>query len=970
MGLSSALGTGFDVGSAIAYLELNTTGFQAGIQSALGQLNGFGSQLSSKMGAIGSSLSNIGSSLTRTVTMPIAKAFQFGIDSAIDFESAFTGVTKTVDATEDEYNELQKVIRNMAKSTSSSAEDIAGVMEIVGQLGIGIDESGTKNLEKFTKTMVMLGDTTNLSAEEASTALAHFTNIMGTSTGDVDRLGSAVVDLGNNFATDEASIVAMATRLASAGRIAGLTEAEVLALSTAMTSVGINAEMGGSAMSKTLARLGKEVAYFEEGTENQLNDIAEISGMTAEQFASVWRSKPVEALGAFITGLNKAGNRSNIVLEELGIKEIRQTQMLQGLSLAYDMMGNAVDTANTAWEENTALSVEAEKRYGTTEAKLNQFKERLKEVGADLGERLIPVLYKLMDIIEKLLAKWDQLSPAQQDAVINFALVAGAIGPVLNALGNLISVVSSVINIFKSLKGAFSFLSGAGATISKVAGGIKTVFSGIGSFLSGAGATIAKVFGGIGLIIGGLITAVKNFVDMWKNGWDVIKTILEALGIALVAIGAIILGAPALVAGIIAGIVFLVSQLAIVIHDHWDSIKNWFIETWQAISDFASIACEAIKEFFVNAGNFITEKWQLVKDWFANVWVTVKENIIQPIMEALTIAGEKISEFWIFIQEKFALLVEWLKNLQNKIKEWFQQLWDHITNFLNDVWNNVKAFLENIFSSISDFISNTTSKIVEFFSNLISKTSEFISNAVSKISEFFSNVVSKISEFISNTISKIKEFFANLLQEIISKTTEIYNKIKEFITNLSSSIIDFISNILGKIKDFFAQLLSAVREKLNEIHSWVQDKFNAIVNFIKGLTPKIYQAGKDMINGLWNGIKEVFSGLWSWVQEHFGWIIDYIKKAWDAISDFGGMIGDTVGGWFDGSHATGLAYVPYNGYVAQLHEGERVLTKQENRDYTEGRNSGGDTYNIYSYEKLDEYGIRRELEKMKRQLDL
>ena len=121
MGLSSALGTGINLGSAVAYLELNTSQFQTGIQTALNQMNGFGSQLGSKMGNIGSSLSSIGSTLTRTVTTPIAKAFQYGIDSAIDFESAFTGVTKTVDGTEAQYKELQQVIRNMAKSTSSSA---------------------------------------------------------------------------------------------------------------------------------------------------------------------------------------------------------------------------------------------------------------------------------------------------------------------------------------------------------------------------------------------------------------------------------------------------------------------------------------------------------------------------------------------------------------------------------------------------------------------------------------------------------------------------------------------------------------------------------------------------------------------------------------------------------------------------------------------------------------------------------
>ena len=129
-------------------------------------------------------------------------------------------------------------------------------MEIAGQLGIA-----TESLTEFTETMINLGVATNLSAEEAATNLAKFANIVNMADYGTDgisnweRLGSVVVDLGNNFATTEADIVEMATRLASTGSLVGLTESQIMALATAMSSVGIQAESGGSTMAKLLKKM-------------------------------------------------------------------------------------------------------------------------------------------------------------------------------------------------------------------------------------------------------------------------------------------------------------------------------------------------------------------------------------------------------------------------------------------------------------------------------------------------------------------------------------------------------------------------------------------------------------------------------------------------------------------------------------------------------------------------------------------
>jgi len=183
---------------------------------------------------VGDKIADVGKSLSTKITAPIVGLGTLATKSAIDFESAFAGVRKTVDATEEQFAQLERGIRDMSKEIPVSATAIAGVAEAAGQLGIQ-----TENILSFTRVMIDLGEATNLSAEEAASALAQFANITQMSQKEFDRLGSTIVALGNNLATTERDIVNMGQRLAGAGAQIGLTEAQIMSFAAALSSVGI-----------------------------------------------------------------------------------------------------------------------------------------------------------------------------------------------------------------------------------------------------------------------------------------------------------------------------------------------------------------------------------------------------------------------------------------------------------------------------------------------------------------------------------------------------------------------------------------------------------------------------------------------------------------------------------------------------------------------------------------------------------
>lgn len=368
--------------------------------------------------------------------------------ASMDFESAITGVAKTTDLTDEELAAMSDSIKALSTEIPATTEKIAAVAEAAGQLGIQKDA-----LLDFTEVMTMLGTATNMTADEAATALARFANITGMATDNYGRLGSVIVDLGNNFATTESEIVAMGTRLASAGKLAGLTEPEIMALSAAMSSVGIEAEAGGTAMAQTLNAIEKAVA---KGGDD-LSEFARIAGMSSEEFSSTWRNDAMSALTSFIGGLGKLdeqGESTVLVLEDLGLTGIRQSNMLKALGLAADQMTGAVNTANTAWQQNTALTNEATKRYATTQSQLTMMQNAYKNLKVAIGDAYTPALREAYSVGTDVLngvAQFIKQNPALVNAITAFAGVLGAVTIALTAYTAIMKIAQAATAAFATV---------------------------------------------------------------------------------------------------------------------------------------------------------------------------------------------------------------------------------------------------------------------------------------------------------------------------------------------------------------------------------------------------------------------------------------------------------------------------------------------------------------------------------------
>lgn len=434
----------------------------------------------------GEKASKVGGTLTKAVTLPVLAIGTAAVKAQIDFESAFAGVKKTVDGTTEQLAALEKGIKDMSKELPSSAEDIAAVAESAGQLGIQTD-----NILSFTRTIIDLGNATNLVGEEGASQLAKFANITQMSQKDFDKLGSTIVALGNNMATTEADIVSMAMRLAGAGKQVGMTESDIMSFSAALSSVGIEAEAGGSAFSKVMLEMQMAI----QGGSESVGDFAKVAGMSTKEFASKFKNDATGALITFIEGLGKLDNKA-VVLEDLGFAEIRVRDALLRASSAGDLFNKSIQIGSQAWKENTALTNEASQRYATTESQIAILKNEIVDMAREIGVELLPTVKDGLIVVKDLIQKFNELSPATKENIIKFAALSAAAGPVIGTTGKLAEGFGGVLKVAGKLS------TGLGTA--------KVATAGVGTAAATAGGTAGVA--GLATSLGGVVLAAAPYV--------------------------------------------------------------------------------------------------------------------------------------------------------------------------------------------------------------------------------------------------------------------------------------------------------------------------------------------------------------------------------------------------------------------------------------------------------------------------
>lgn len=714
-----------------------------------------------KIENFGQKLSGVGTAMTVGVTAPLLAGSAAVTKAAISWESDFAGVKKTNDEVVDSngnvtysYADLESGLRDLAKQLPSSHSEIAKVAEAAGQLGIK-----TQNVKSFTKTMIDLGESTNMSAESAATSLARFANITQMSQKDFDKLGSAIVDLGNNYATTESEITEMALRIAGAGKQVGMSQGDILGFATALSSVGVEAEAGGSAISKVMVQMqlavekgtgafgeleeratnagfsigevsqavvngGKPLKSMAEAlgmnssslkkmykeadkSKTSLENFASVAGISNEQFSKLFKDDPSKAIMKFIQGLSNAekqGTSAIKMLDDMDIKEVRLRDSLLRAANASGVFDNAIKTGNKAWKENSALTEEANKRYETTESKLKMLKNEAVDAAIDLGGPFVDALRDGLKASKPLIkglgdiAKgFSNLSKDQQTNILKWGAFVAGIGPALKILGPTTQAIGKTKIAVGKLSGSLVDLAANAAEKKAIAS-----FSS-GVILAGDSASkAAPKIGGASTQISALGTVASG-----AAGTSGIGAVTGALG----ALSPVLIG----IAGVGGALALGYGAWKLFGEEAWNSgqrVKQWGTdvgaETDKVLDKVQTNTDKASGQFGLMEQGFSTNTEAMVKN-FEIIGQTVEQSLINKI-EGL---DKLIKELPASVDVATKDMIEDEKAKAEEALVTIQENTSRISDIKKNAANNDREISVAEAAIIQDLAENTTRAYVE-----------------------------------------------------------------------------------------------------------------------------------------------------------------------------------------------------------------------------------------------------------------
>lgn len=939
-----------DVGSAVGYLDLDISGFLAGLRSAQSEADTASKNIATKIGnnlsSAGKSLTSAGSTLTKSVTVPIVGAGTAVVKLSSDFESAMSKVSAISGATGSDLDALNQKAQEMGAKTKFSATESAEAFTYMAMAGWK-----TEDMLQGIDGIMALAAADGLDLATTSDIVTDALTAFGLSASDSGHFADVLAKAASNANTN-VTLLGESFKYAApvAGALGYSAEDTAIALGL-MANAGIKGSQGGTALRSSLSRLIKPTddaaALMEKyglsmtNADGSMKSLGQVMDMLRNNMGDLTEAEQAQAAATLFGQEAMSGMLSIINASDKDYEKLT--------SAIYDADGAAQEMADTMLDN--------------LGGQLTLLKSALEGLAIQFGEILLPYIKQFVTWLQNLTQKLQNLTPEQKEQIVKWAAVAASIGPVLLVVGKLVTGIGGLITTLGKIPGAVSSISGG---MTKLVTGFKNIgegitlakagFPGMAAQASKLGAAIGGITAPVAAVIAIIAALVAAFATLWKTNeefrnkmtsiWNEIKETvggfcdgiverINSLGFDFQNITEVLWsiwkGFCDLLAPVFTGVFQYIADTIGVVLDVILGIFDVFISVfkgdwegaWEAVKGIFMSVWNYIKDWFTNILNTIGGVLDAVCGWFGTTW----ENTWNSIKQFFIDIWNGIVNFFSNVISSIKMAVS---NFITTIVNFFAQLPTNIANFITNAYNSVVTWVSNMIAKAREMGQNFLNAVVEFFTDLPYKIGYFIGNALTNVVLWVANMVTQAREmgtnFLNNVVAfftqlpgKVLQFITSALNNVQTWATNMANKAREMGTNFINNVVSFFTQLPGKVQQFLSSALTNVQtwatNMANKAKEAATNFLNNVVNTITQLPGKIKlyldsaitnlttwvtqmgQKGKEAINSLITNVTSAASGIASKVMSIGS---DIVSGVWQGIKNAKDTFVSNVKSFFSG----------------------------------------------------------------------
>lgn len=778
-----------NMGSAVGYLLLDTTGFKDGIKGAIGQLKVFKDEeatTSDKLTGLGNAFTGAGKVLTKNLTVPLVGLGTVAVNTTATFDSSMSKVQAISGAVGDDFDRLREKAKEMGAKTKFSASEAADAFTYMAMAGWKTEDM-LEGIDGIMSLAAASGEDLALTSDIVTDALTAFGLQAKDSAHFADVLAAA-----SNSANTNVSMLGESFKYVApvAGALGYTAEDTSIALGL-MANSGIKASQAGTALRTVLTNLA-----------NPTDDMA----------------GAMEILNVSLT--DSRGNMKSLreIMEDLkrGFSTLSEAESAQVAAMlaGKEGMSGLLAIVNSSEADFNKLATAIDNADGTAEnmantmlnnlsGQLTILKSALEGAAIAFGDLLMPLIRDLVGLLQKVVDWVNNLTEGQKETIVRIAEVVAVVGPALLIFGKIVKTIISVINIINVLKTVILALN--------------PVIAALNALLTAN--PIGIIIVAIGALVAAFISLWNNcesfrqfWIDLWEGikevfndviDWivnafndvvDFFKSIPEKLGEFFSSIGEWISNA-------FNDVVTFFSELP-------GKLWDWLKKTWESISKWFSELPENIAYWLgYLIGTIVTwamETREKITNWFTDLFTSIWEWISTAFNDVVTFLSELPGKLW-----------DWLIGLYDKILTWEEETFNNIVKWFTTTWKNITTFLSELPREVWEWLKKTFNKIVEWGFNTQAKAKEIVSTFIHRIVDGLKSLPGKFKEWFTSAINYLKTLPSKMLQ--LGK--DIFNGLWDGLKAIWNKLTGWIDGVVGKIKSIFGKAKEGYNDATSSVSS-------------------------------------------------------------------------------------------------------------------------------------------------------